>query len=117
MGWIFRKSLNFGPFRINLSKSGVGGSFGIGPFRVGRSASGRGYASTRIPGTGISYRTSSGGNGRGRGAGAASGSGETGGKTGRALAWGFLLVVVGLLVAVAIGVLLVAAWLGGGSTQ
>lgn len=60
MGWIFRRSINLGPFRMNVSKSGVGGSFGVGPFRIGRSAAGRSYTSTRIPGTGISYRTSSG---------------------------------------------------------
>lgn len=60
MGWIFRRSFNLGPFRMNVSKSGVGGSFGVGPFRIGRSATGRSYTSTRIPGTGISYRTSSG---------------------------------------------------------
>jgi hypothetical protein len=66
MGWIFRRAINIGPFRINLSKSGVGGSFGAGPFRIGRSASGRGYTSTRIPGTGISYRTTSSARGAGR---------------------------------------------------
>lgn len=60
MGWIFRRSINLGPFRMNVSKSGVGGSFGVGPFRIGRSATGRSYTSTRIPGTGISYRTTSG---------------------------------------------------------
>jgi len=28
MGFFYRKSLNFGPFRVNLSKSGVGYSVG-----------------------------------------------------------------------------------------
>lgn len=58
MGWIFRRSINIGPFRANLSKSGIGGSFGIGPFRWGRSAQGRSYRTIRIPGTGIHHRTS-----------------------------------------------------------
>ena len=65
MGWIFRKSLNFGPFRINLSKGGVGGSFGVGPFRIGRRAKGGTYHTANIPGTGISYRSSRGGSGGG----------------------------------------------------
>ena len=59
MGWRFSRSINLGPLRINLSKRGVGASVGAGPFRVGRSASGRNYGSASIPGTGISYRTSS----------------------------------------------------------
>lgn len=29
MGWFFRKSKSFGPFRLNFSKSGVGFSFGV----------------------------------------------------------------------------------------
>ena len=33
MGFRFRKSVNFGPFRVNLSKSGVGYSFGGKGFR------------------------------------------------------------------------------------
>jgi Protein of unknown function (DUF4236) len=28
MGFFYRKSVNFGPFRVNLSKSGVGYSVG-----------------------------------------------------------------------------------------
>jgi hypothetical protein len=35
MGWYFRKSIGFGPFRVNLSKSGVGYSFGVRGARVG----------------------------------------------------------------------------------
>ena len=67
MGWMFRKSLNFGPFRLNLSKGGVGGSFGVGPFRIGRRAKGGTYHTANIPGTGISYRSSRGGGGNGCG--------------------------------------------------
>lgn len=67
MGWMFRKSLNFGPLRLNLSKGGVGGSFGVGPFRIGRRAKGGTYHTANIPGTGISYRSSRGGGGNGCG--------------------------------------------------
>ena len=34
MGWSFRKSIRFGPVRLNLSKSGLGVSTGIRGFRV-----------------------------------------------------------------------------------
>ena len=29
MGWYLRKSFSFGPLRLNLSKSGLGYSFGV----------------------------------------------------------------------------------------
>lgn len=35
MGWYFRKSVGFGPFRLNLSKSGIGYSFGVRGARIG----------------------------------------------------------------------------------
>src|SRR4051794_129136 len=35
MGFYIRKSLNFGPLRLNLSRSGIGVSTGIKGFRVG----------------------------------------------------------------------------------
>src|SRR5437899_2119380 len=35
MGFYFRKSVRFGPFRVNFSKSGVGLSAGIRGLRVG----------------------------------------------------------------------------------
>jgi len=40
MGWSFRKSRNFGPFRINLSRRGVGWSIGRGGLRLGSGAPG-----------------------------------------------------------------------------
>ena len=43
MGWSFRKSVNLGPLRVNLSKTGVGSSWGIPGFRVGVAADGRKY--------------------------------------------------------------------------
>lgn len=55
MGLRFRKSINLGPLRINLSKSGIGFSVGVKGFRVGRSAKGKTSATVSLPGTGISY--------------------------------------------------------------
>jgi hypothetical protein len=55
MGWSFRRSVNLGPLRINLSKSGVGYSVGTRGFRVGQDARGRRYQAVSIPKTGI-YR-------------------------------------------------------------
>lgn len=49
----FRKSIGAGPFRVNLSRSGVGYSVGAKGFRVGQSARGRRYTSFGIPGTGV----------------------------------------------------------------
>jgi hypothetical protein len=58
MGFYYRKSVNFGPFRINLSRSGGGYSVGGRGFRVGRSARGRRYTAASVPGTGVGYRGS-----------------------------------------------------------
>jgi hypothetical protein len=58
MGFFYRKSVNFGPFRVNLSKSGVGYSVGGRGFRVGKSGSGRKYTAFSLPSTGIGYRGS-----------------------------------------------------------
>lgn len=58
MGWSFRRSIGFGPVRVNLSKSGVGYSVGGKGFRTGVRSNGRRYTYTSIPGTGI-YHTSS----------------------------------------------------------
>ena len=55
MGWSFRRSVNLGPLRINLSKSGVGYSVGMRGFRVGQDARGLRYQAVSIPKTGI-YR-------------------------------------------------------------
>jgi len=58
MGFYYRKSVNLGPFRVNLSKSGVGYSVGSRGFRVGTRAGGRSYSAFSIPGTGVGYRKS-----------------------------------------------------------
>ena len=55
MGWGFRRSINLGPLRLNLSKSGLGYSVGTRGFRVGKDATGRKYRAISIPRTGI-YR-------------------------------------------------------------
>jgi len=57
MGWSWRKALNFGPLRLNLSKKGVGYSVGIRGFRVGQDVAGRRYRQTSIPNTGLYKRT------------------------------------------------------------
>lgn len=58
MGWGFRRSVNFGPFRMNMSKSGMGYSVGGAGFRTGVSAKGRRFTRLSIPGTGIYYTKS-----------------------------------------------------------
>ena len=55
MGWGFRRAIGLGRFRINLSKTGVGFSFGVRGFRIGRDAKGQSYTHSSVPGTGI-YR-------------------------------------------------------------
>jgi hypothetical protein len=55
MGWSFRKSFNFGPFRMTLGKTGVSYSVGARGFRTGINAKGRPYTSVTIPGTGLRY--------------------------------------------------------------
>lgn len=59
MGFYFRKSLNLGPFRVNVSRGGVGWSVGGRGFRTGVGGRGRRYTTISIPGTGMGYRTSS----------------------------------------------------------
>jgi hypothetical protein len=61
VGWSYRKSVNIGPFRVNLSRSGVGYSIGGMGFRTGMRAGGRRYSSVSVPGTGLRYQTSGGG--------------------------------------------------------
>lgn len=61
MGFRFRKSINLGGgFRINLSKSGVGYSYGGKGFRVTKRADGKTQTTASIPGTGISYTETTG---------------------------------------------------------
>ena len=55
MGWRFRKSFAFGPFRTTLSQRGLGKSIGFFGFRFGVTADGRKYWSFGIRGTGLYY--------------------------------------------------------------
>lgn len=56
MGFSFRKSIKVGKFgRINLSKSGIGGSIGTKGVRITKSVSGKTSVRATIPKTGISY--------------------------------------------------------------
>jgi hypothetical protein len=50
MGFFYRKSVNLGPFRVNLSGSGVG--YSVGGRRVGKSSRGRRHTAFRVLGTG-----------------------------------------------------------------
>ncbi|WP_226900369.1 DUF4236 domain-containing protein [Nonomuraea phyllanthi] len=55
MGWSYRKSIKVGPFRLNLSRGGVGHSWGNRLFRVTRTADGRRTLSINLPG-GLHWR-------------------------------------------------------------
>lgn len=55
MGWRYRKSVRMGPLNINLSRRGVGTSWGVPGFRITRSATGRRYMTFSVPGTGLSW--------------------------------------------------------------
>lgn len=78
MGLRIRKSVKFGPFRLNFSKSGVGYSFGGKGFRVTKRADGGVQSTASIPGTGISYTQTHSSNGSGKRA--ASAAPASGGK-------------------------------------
>ena len=61
MGFRFRKSIKIGGgFRINLSKSGIGYSWGIKGLRLTKTAKGKNRATASIYGTGISFSTETG---------------------------------------------------------
>ena len=57
MAWSYRKSVRIAPgLRLNLSKRGIGYSFGIPGFRITKSANGRVSQTRSIPGTGLYER-------------------------------------------------------------
>lgn len=58
MGFRYRKSIGFGPFRINLGTHGIGVSVGGRGFRTGVGSNGRRYTTFGLPGTGMSYHHS-----------------------------------------------------------
>ncbi|XVQ08804.1 DUF4236 domain-containing protein [Spirillospora sp. CA-255316] len=72
MGWHYRKSIKIGPFRLNLSRSGVGHSVGARGARYTKGADGRKAVTLRVPGTGLSWRRSVGTRSSGRSGGARS---------------------------------------------
>ena len=56
MGFRYRKSINLGGgFRINISKSGIGYSWGVKGYRVTKTVKGTTRRTASIPGTGISF--------------------------------------------------------------
>lgn len=55
MGFRFRKSFKAGPFRLNISKNGVGWSAGVPGFRYTKKAGGGSRTTYSLPGTGLSY--------------------------------------------------------------
>lgn len=56
MGFRYRKSINLGGgFRVNISKSGVGYSYGTKGYRITKTSKGTIRKTVSIPGTGISY--------------------------------------------------------------
>ena len=58
MGFRYRKSINLGPFRLNVGNHGIGASVGTRGFRTGVSSRGRRHTTFSLPGTGLSYRRS-----------------------------------------------------------
>ena len=61
MGFRYRKSINLGGgFRVNLSKSGIGYSWGTKGYRVTKKAGGGVRKTYSIPGTGLSWSEDSG---------------------------------------------------------
>jgi hypothetical protein len=57
MAWRLRRSRRLpGGFRLNISKSGLGYSWGFRGFRIGRDSRGRIVRTVSIPGTGLSNR-------------------------------------------------------------
>ncbi len=58
MGLRFQRRIRIAPgIRLNISKSGIGGSVGRTGLRLGVDANRRKYFSAGLPGTGLSYRT------------------------------------------------------------
>ena len=55
MGIRFRKSINIGGLKLNISKSGIGYSFGKAGVRFTKTANGRSRQTYSIPKSGISY--------------------------------------------------------------
>ncbi len=74
MGFRLRKSVRFGPLRLNFSRSGIGYSVGGKGFRLTKKARGGLRTTVSLPGTGLSYVKESGGR-RSKGGGRRAGAG------------------------------------------
>lgn len=107
MGFRFRKSIKIGPARINLSKSGVGYSIGTKGLRYTKPAKGKSRTTASIPGTGISYTTSTGSKRKSNKSAA-----QTSGYSSATNSGGSLPVVLGVLAALVVIYLLREYWLG-----
>lgn len=55
MGLRINKVIKIGPFNINISKSGIGFSFGVKGVRVAKTAKGKTRVTASIPKSGISW--------------------------------------------------------------
>lgn len=56
MGFRYRKSINIGGgFRVNISKSGIGYSWGTKGYRISKTSNGNIRKTSTLPGTGLSY--------------------------------------------------------------
>lgn len=56
MAFRYRKSINLGGgFRVNLSKSGIGYSWGVKGYRITKTAKGTTRRTVSVPGTGLSW--------------------------------------------------------------
>jgi hypothetical protein len=53
MGWRYRRALNLGPLRLNLSHSGIGYSAGTRGLKIGQDSKRRKYLHLSVPRTGI----------------------------------------------------------------
>ncbi|WP_424666606.1 DUF4236 domain-containing protein [Candidatus Binatus sp.] len=53
MSWRFRKTYRSGPFRWNVTKNGIGWSWGLFGLRYGVSPTGHRFISFSLPGTGL----------------------------------------------------------------
>lgn len=101
MGWGIRRSKKIGLFRLNMSKSGLGVSFGVPGARIGINSKGKKYVRGGVPGTGLFYQQQLGTGSRRQQATASASSTNIPPK----VAWGIIIGVV-VLVLFAFGVVL-----------
>jgi hypothetical protein len=103
MAFRFRKIFKAGPLRFTLSKSGLGMSAGVRGFRVTKRADGRTQTTYGLPGTGLSYVSTS--SSKGKAAAADRQQQRPSGSSIVSMVAG--VVIVGLLLLLIVGLLLV----------